>query len=150
MSGVITQPLWLNEFPQLQGGKNATLIGFVVGFYAIGCALGALLIIFVGEKLGRKKSCLMGATLVMVGVTIMTTVFNLTHKDNKGALAQFLIGRVMAGMGNGVNMVSLRVAWMLLRRQGPVQSIQYQTASCLRMAPKTCQQPLPRLFRGWH
>ena len=105
MSGVITQKLWLEEFPQLKMGKAATLLGFLVGFYAIGCALGALTIIFVGDKLGRKRSCQLGGCCVLVGVTIMVTVFNLDHHDNKGALAQFLLGRVLAGIGNGINMV---------------------------------------------
>jgi MFS family permease len=105
MSGVITQPLWLNEFPQLNGGKSATLLGFVVAFYAIGCSLGAMTIILFGEKLGRKKSCLTGGACVMIGVTIMTTIYNANHQNNKGALGQFLIGRVLTGIGNGINMV---------------------------------------------
>lgn len=114
MSGVITQPLWLQEFPQLKMGKAATLLGFVVGFYAIGCALGALTIIFIGEKLGRKKSCLMGGSCVLLGVTIMTTVYNIDHHDNQGALGQFLIGRVLAGIGNGINMVCVHADGTLI------------------------------------
>jgi MFS family permease len=110
MSGVITQPLWLDEFPQLRMGKSATLLGFVVAFYDIGCLLGAVVIIFFGDKLGRKKSCLLGGCCVLLGVTIQVTVFNLNHSGNSGAMAQFLIGRVITGTGNGINMASMCVS----------------------------------------
>ena len=80
-----------------------TLLLFILGL------LGALIIIIFGDTLGRKKSCLMGGIMVLVGVTIQVTVFDADQGDPTGALAQFLIGRVITGMGNGVNMASMPV-----------------------------------------
>lgn len=105
MSGVISQPLWLENFPQVNG--DATLLGFVVAIYDIGCLLGALTCMIFGDKLGRKKSCFMGGLCVIIGVTIQVTSFN--KGDAPGTLAQFVIGRVLTGVGNGVNMASMPV-----------------------------------------
>ena len=40
MSGVIQIPLWLANFPAVDG--NANMLGFTVAIYDIGCSLGAL------------------------------------------------------------------------------------------------------------
>ncbi|KAF2114272.1 general substrate transporter [Lophiotrema nucula] len=105
MSGVITQPLWLENFPAVKG--NATLLGFVVAVYDIGCLLGALTCMCFGDKLGRKKCCLLGGVSVIIGVVIQLA--SIRGSDANGALAQFIIGRVVTGLGNGVNMASMPV-----------------------------------------
>ncbi|KXT08887.1 hypothetical protein AC579_4669 [Pseudocercospora musae] len=53
MSGVITAPLWLSEFPRVN--HNATLLDFTVAIYDIGTMLGAVSMIFLGDRLGRKN-----------------------------------------------------------------------------------------------
>ena len=106
MSGVITTPLWIDNFPAIR--NNATLLGFVVAIYDIGCLLGALSCMCFGDRFGRKKSCISGGISVIIGVTIQVTSFRKPGEPN-GALAQFLIGRVLTGMGNGINMASMPV-----------------------------------------
>jgi sugar porter (SP) family MFS transporter len=105
MSGVITTPRWLHTFPQVQG--NANLLGFVVAVYDLGCLLGALICILFGDKLGRKRACFLGGAGVIVGVLIQITAFpgNNVH----GTLAQFIIGRTITGLGNGMNMATMPV-----------------------------------------
>lgn len=105
MSGVITTPLWLDTFPQ--AASDANLLGFVVAIYDLGCLLGALTCMVFGDKLGRKRACFLGGCGVVVGVLIQVTSFpgNNTH----GTLAQFMIGRIITGMGNGINMASMPV-----------------------------------------
>lgn len=55
-------------------------------------------IIWTGDRLGRRKSIMIGASIMIVGVIIQVTAF-----PNNKPLAQFVIGRVVTGIGNGVN-----------------------------------------------
>ncbi|GAM86250.1 hypothetical protein ANO11243_042620 [Dothideomycetidae sp. 11243] len=105
MSGVISAPNWLDTFPSVVNNPN--LLGFVVAIYDIGCLLGALFCMTFGDKIGRKKACLTGGISVCIGVIIQVTTER--KPSTGGALAQFLIGRIITGMGNGVNMASMPV-----------------------------------------
>ncbi|EME79799.1 uncharacterized protein MYCFIDRAFT_37517 [Pseudocercospora fijiensis CIRAD86] len=105
MSGVITAPQWLSLFPRVN--HNATLLGFTVAIYDIGTMLGAVSMIFLGDRLGRKKSCLLGGAGVIIGVVIQVTAMPSSSID--GRFAQFLIGRTITGWGNGINMASMAV-----------------------------------------
>ncbi|CAK7202667.1 hypothetical protein SEUCBS139899_005393 [Sporothrix eucalyptigena] len=112
MSGVISAPQWLGTLPQVDG--NSTLLGFTVAIYDIGCLLGALLSMVLGDRLGRRKLCEIGGLLVIVGVIVQVTTFNkgdgsIGSSQSKGAFAQFLIGRITTGAGNGVNMATMPV-----------------------------------------
>ena len=104
MSGVIQTPLWLENFPAVNNNPN--LLGFTVAIYDIGCLLGALWCMCLGDKQGRKKSCIIGGCFVVVGVIIQVTSFKQSGDPN-GALGQFLVGRLITGMGNGMNMASM-------------------------------------------
>ena len=104
MSGVIQTPLWLENFPAVDNNPN--MLGFTVAIYDIGCLLGALWCMTLGDKQGRKTSCILGGLFVIVGVVIQVTSFK-QAADPNGALAQFLVGRVLTGMGNGMNMASM-------------------------------------------
>jgi MFS family permease len=97
MSGIISAPAFKAAFPQVDG--DSTYEGFVVSIYACGCFLGALFIFLVGDKLGRRRSIFLGAGVMLVGVVIQIT----TVPPNGGATAQFIIGRCITGIGNGIN-----------------------------------------------
>ena len=51
-------------------------------------------------------SCILGGLFVIVGVIIQVTAFK-QPGDPNGALGQFLIARLITGMGNGMNMASM-------------------------------------------
>ncbi|CAF9915503.1 hypothetical protein IMSHALPRED_002626 [Imshaugia aleurites] len=104
MSGVIQTPLWLDNFPAVDNNPN--LLGFTVAIYDIGCLLGALWCMLLGDRFGRKKSCILGGCCVVVGVIIQVTAFKKNGTPN-GALGQFLVGRIITGTGNGMNMASM-------------------------------------------
>lgn len=60
-----------------------------------------------GDKLGRKRACFIGGFAVIAGVIIQVTAF---PGDNvRGTLAQFMIGRTITGIGNGMNMATMPV-----------------------------------------
>ncbi|KAI0588852.1 AraJ Arabinose efflux permease [Pyrenophora tritici-repentis] len=97
MSGIISAPAFKHAFPEVDG--NSTYEGFVVSIYAVGCFLGACFIFIFGDKLGRRKSIFLGATVMIVGVIIQVA----TVPPSGGATAQFIVGRCLTGIGNGIN-----------------------------------------------
>jgi MFS family permease len=100
MSGLITAPEFNHTIPETKG--NPTMQGLVTAIYEIGCLVGAMLVLFVGEKFGRRKSIMAGAFVMLLGVLLQVFTF-LGHQP----LAQFIIGRVVMGVGNGMNTSSI-------------------------------------------
>lgn len=97
MSGIISSPAFITAFPEVK--DDSTYEGFVVSIYAVGCFLGACLIFLVGDKLGRRNSIFLGAGVMIVGVIIQVTAVPI----GSGATAQFIVGRCITGIGNGIN-----------------------------------------------
>ncbi|KAI5371185.1 putative major facilitator, sugar transporter, major facilitator superfamily [Septoria linicola] len=97
MSGIIASPAFVGDFPEVDG--DSTYEGFVVSIYAVGCFLGACFILTFGDKLGRRNSIFLGATIMIIGVIIQLACV----PPNSGATAQFIIGRCITGIGNGIN-----------------------------------------------
>ncbi|KAI5298217.1 Prostaglandin E synthase 3 (Cytosolic) [Ascosphaera pollenicola] len=96
MSGIITASVFNNVFPPTL--DDSTMQGFVTAIYEIGCLVGAIFILYVGDRLGRRRAIILGAAIMCLGVLIQVTAF----KD-KQAFAQFTIGRIITGIGNGIN-----------------------------------------------
>jgi MFS family permease len=63
-----------------------------------GCLAGAVFILGAGDWLGRRKSIMAGATVMIIGVIIQVTSY-----PGHVPLAQFIVGRVITGIGNGMN-----------------------------------------------
>ena len=72
--------------------------GFVTAIYEIGCLCGAISILAFGDYLGRRRAMMMGGSIMILGVIIQVTAYN-----TGGQLAQFIIGRIITGVGNGIN-----------------------------------------------
>lgn len=96
MSGIITAPPFNSLFPATK--DNSTMQGFVTAIYEIGCLMGAITILTFGDFLGRRRSIMIGGSIMILGVIIQVT-------SERGAtpLAQFIIGRTITGVGNGIN-----------------------------------------------
>lgn len=60
--------------------------------YTLGCFFGALSCIFLGDKLGRKKTMTLGAAVQTIGVILQITSFS---------LGQLIVGRLVTGLGYG-------------------------------------------------
>lgn len=97
MSGIVSAPAFVAAFPQVDG--DPTYEGFVVAIYAVGCFLGACFIFAFGDRLGRRNSIFLGASIMIIGVIIQVA----SVPPNGGATAQFIIGRCITGIGNGIN-----------------------------------------------
>ncbi|KAI7089007.1 general substrate transporter, partial [Hortaea werneckii] len=97
MSGIISSEAFTTDFPEVEG--DSTYEGFVVSIYAVGCFLGALFILNFGDWLGRRRSIYIGAVVMVIGVIIQLAAVPV----GGGATAQFIVGRAITGVGNGIN-----------------------------------------------
>ena len=96
MSGIISAPAFNNVFTETR--ENPSMQGFVTAIYEIGCLAGAMTILAFGDLLGRRKAMIIGPLTMILGVIIQVTA-----QPNSNPLAQFIIGRVIMGVGNGIN-----------------------------------------------
>ncbi|KAK8022653.1 general substrate transporter [Apiospora rasikravindrae] len=96
MSGIISAPAFNNMFEATR--HNATMQGFVTAIYEIGCLLGAMFMLAFGDLLGRRKGIILGGIVMIIGVVIQVTAVS-----GAAPLAQFIVGRVVTGVGNGLN-----------------------------------------------
>ncbi|ESK91800.1 sugar transporter stl1 [Moniliophthora roreri MCA 2997] len=98
MSALLTAPQFEKVFWQTvvsdEHPNRATLQSFLVAVYEIGCLFGALSCLYLGDKLGRRRTMTTGAVIMIIGAIIQTASFG---------YAQMLIGRVITGIGNGLN-----------------------------------------------
>lgn len=80
---------------QTHGVSNSPeLISITTAIYCIGCFLGAIAAAIWGDVLGRKRTILVGTSIMAVGAALKTTSYS---------LPQMIVGRIVAGIGNGLN-----------------------------------------------
>lgn len=60
----------------------------------IGCAFGAVFAFFAGDKLGRRNSIILGMIVLSIGAILQFMSYG---------LAQLIVGRIVTGLGNGLN-----------------------------------------------
>ncbi|KAI0021242.1 general substrate transporter [Xylariomycetidae sp. FL0641] len=104
LGGILTMPSFLTLFPSIdptepgissaEASARSTNQGIAVSSYNLGCFLGAILTIFVGNPLGRKRMILLGTAIMVVGAILQASATTLPH---------FIVGRVITGIGNGGN-----------------------------------------------
>lgn len=86
--GILNDPTFANQFKN----PNPTIQGQIVSTYDIGCIIGAIISIYFGDKLGRRKSIAMSCAFVIVGGLLQASSFSLPH---------MIVGRIIAGLGIG-------------------------------------------------
>lgn len=62
--------------------------GVSVASFNLGCFAGAVLTIWIGDILGRRKTIFLGSSIMIVGAAMQCSAFS---------LGQFVAGRVVAG-----------------------------------------------------
>ncbi|KAK1923146.1 hypothetical protein DB88DRAFT_336144 [Papiliotrema laurentii] len=113
MSGIIASEQFNREFPATRkSNKNdvhaGTVQGSVTACYEVGCFFGALFAFFAGEKFGRRKMMALGGWVMIIGTIITVTAFGPGEPNgNVGGFVQFIIGRVITGLGNGANTATI-------------------------------------------
>ncbi|PSK50412.1 High-affinity glucose transporter [Elsinoe australis] len=91
--GVIVTQDFLTTL-DLEGPTKTSLLSTVTAIYDIGCFFGAILAVIVGDRFGRKKSVLLGTTIMSIGAILQITAYSVPH---------MIVGRIIAGIGNGLN-----------------------------------------------
>lgn len=100
MGGILTLPVFLQQFPEIDpdagpdSATRSTHQGIAVASYNLGCFIGAVITIFIGNPLGRKKMIMLGTSVMLIGAILQASAFTLDH---------FIIGRIITGLGNGGN-----------------------------------------------
>jgi sugar porter (SP) family MFS transporter len=92
--GILGNPRFMSTF----NNPDPTIQGQIVSTYDIGCILGALLSIFIGDRLGRKRTIMLACLFVIVGGALQASSFS---------LAQMIIARIVAGLGIGMESAAI-------------------------------------------
>ena len=91
--------------------------------YNLGCFGGALSTLYTGDKLGRPRTLMLGSLVVAIGAIIQASCYS---------AAQMYVGRVVAGLGTGMNTATAGV-WQSetskMRSRGKLVII--QMANCI-------------------
>lgn len=99
----MTLPTFVEVFPQIdvpadQSDPNylhaSVLQGTTVGSYNLGCLFGAIITIWLGDYLGRRKTIFVGSSIMIIGAILQCSAFG---------IGQLIAGRVITGLGNGMN-----------------------------------------------
>lgn len=96
MSGIISATAFNDVFTATK--NDNTMQALVTAVYELGCLFGAVWALFMGDRMGRRWMIISGASIMIIGVIIQVTAF-VGHVP----LAQFIIGRIVTGVGNGMN-----------------------------------------------
>jgi len=97
MGSLLLLRTFRETFPEIDtvaDGSRSTYQGFVVAVYEIGCLAGALFTMWFGDKVGRRKTIFTGCFIMIIGAIIQTAAYSTD---------QLLVGRIIAGIGNGMN-----------------------------------------------
>ncbi|KAI1305713.1 general substrate transporter [Xylaria venustula] len=106
MGGILTMPQFLNIFPSIDPSdpaiagnsglksERSQTQGIAVASYNLGCFLGAVISIFISDKLGRKRMIMLGTSIMVIGAALQASATTLPH---------LIVGRIITGIGNGGN-----------------------------------------------
>ncbi|KAF9055072.1 general substrate transporter [Hymenopellis radicata] len=99
MSALLTANQFEKVFPEVvtgvgQPANHATLQSFLVAIYEIGCFFGALSNLWVGDRLGRRRTIVLGGVIMIIGAILQSTSYG---------YAQMVVARIVTGLGNGLN-----------------------------------------------
>lgn len=78
--------------PPSEQSNRSQIEGTVVACYTLGALFGALSCIFLGDRLGRKRTIMVGAAVTTVGSVLQASSYS---------LGQLIVGRLVTGLGFG-------------------------------------------------
>lgn len=78
----------------LKPNGNTSMVGTVTALYDIGCFFGAIIAVIAGDLLGRKKTILIGTSIMTVGAIMQIAAFS---------VPVMIARRIIASIGNWVN-----------------------------------------------
>lgn len=106
MGGIITEPAFTNVFPVM---NNANVQGIVIAAFELGALMGALSCLDLGDRLGRRSTVWVGMAFMLVGGSLQCSAWH---------VAQLAVGRVISGIGLGLQVRSERVPLLFFFTNG--------------------------------
>ncbi|SPO23150.1 probable sugar transporter [Ustilago trichophora] len=106
LGSLYTLPSWNSQFPTINtSGQSPTsnaavLQGLVTGVYELGCFVGAISMLYLGNLLGRRANIWIGSIIMAIGTVGCTASYS---------LAQLFVFRVILGIGNGMHTATIPV-----------------------------------------
>ncbi|OOF98298.1 hypothetical protein ASPCADRAFT_513846 [Aspergillus carbonarius ITEM 5010] len=104
MSGLLTGTAFTRTFPEIDttstGHGSSSLQGTVTAIYEIGCFVGAIIALLVGERIGRRMCIIAGCIVLAIGAALQCSAYTIPH---------LTVGRIVAGIGNGLNTSTIPV-----------------------------------------
>lgn len=102
MGSLLTLPKFYEQFPSMdtvtalpsEKEHKSTWQGLVVAIYEIGCLVGAVATMYVGDKIGRRKTIVLGCIVMIIGAIIQAASYS---------AGQLFVARIITGIGNGFN-----------------------------------------------
>jgi sugar porter (SP) family MFS transporter len=88
MSGVVISDFWL----ETMGNPSTLMVGTLTALYDVGAVVGAIAAAFTAEPLGRRRTLILGAVILIIGTIVMGSAYG---------RAQFMVARIVAGIGIG-------------------------------------------------
>ncbi|KAH0828152.1 putative sugar transporter [Lanmaoa asiatica] len=85
MSGVVISQPWLTQM----GNPSTVMIGTITSLYDIGAVVGAIVAASSSERLGRKRTLILGAIILIIGSVLMGSSFE---------RIQMMVARVITGI----------------------------------------------------
>lgn len=86
MSGVVISSYWLADM----GHPSTIIVSTITALYDVGAVFGAIAAAFTAERLGRKRSLILGSVFVVIGAILMGTC---------SERVQMMVGRITTGIG---------------------------------------------------
>uniref|UniRef100_A0A093VF32 Sugar transporter STL1 n=1 Tax=Talaromyces marneffei PM1 TaxID=1077442 RepID=A0A093VF32_TALMA len=121
--GVFGNVIIGENFLKTMDHPSSNMQATMTSVYNLGCFVGAMSTILTGDILGRPRQVIVGSTVIAVGAVIQTASFS---------VAQMMVGRVVAGLGTGMNTATAGV-WQAetskMRSRGKLIII--QMANCI-------------------
>lgn len=98
--GVFGAVLGNPSFVDIFNNPDPGLQGHITAIYDVGCFLGAVATMYWGDRLGCRLTILIGCTILIVGAITQAASYH---------VPQMIVGRLVAGLGNGMNTVAIPV-----------------------------------------
>ncbi|KAI8630789.1 general substrate transporter [Xylariaceae sp. FL1651] len=100
LGGLLTEENWVKTFPGIdtvsstgaEKSQKSTIQGVVVAVFVLGALVGALSCSWSGDRFGRRHVIFVGALCTLIGIVLEASAFS---------LSQFIVGRVVLGLGVG-------------------------------------------------
>ncbi|KAI0132495.1 putative sugar transporter [Xylariales sp. AK1849] len=89
-SGALISSDFIDQFPQT---KDPNISGIISSCFSLGAFLGCLAAIFIGDKVGRRRTVWTGLAVNVIGAILQISAYH---------LPQMIVGRIVNGFGMGL------------------------------------------------